>query len=75
MQETVGFEQLVTELKWRFVKRLQEMAALSGFVLSEYTLLEMGPCDCEYPAVHCVAYLKTFQTHEHFPILNWVEGS
>lgn len=51
------------------------MAALSGFVLSEHTLLEMGPCDCEYLAVHCVAYLKTFQTHEHFPILNWVEGS
>lgn len=51
------------------------MAALNGFVLSEYTLLEMGSCDWEYLTVHSVAYLKTFETHDHFPISNWVEGS
>lgn len=53
--ETVGFEQLVTEVKWKFARRLQEMAPLNGFVLSEYILLEMGSCDCGYLTVQCVA--------------------
>lgn len=43
------------------------MAALNGFVVSEYTLLEMESCDWEYLTIHYVACLKTLHAMSTFP--------